>query len=316
MSANPEHCRECNGKFGSGPICQLCEAVARFGLFVRSPRCPREAGRVALDHLREAHRAVLEAAEDFWIRHPEDSVGVGGLKGKAASLGVPPSASGGTPGLSSQREVREDRPPPPTEESAEKREDFEPHRREEEGEKHHRRRKHHSHREGRSRSRRQKKEKRRSRSATPRPVKAEVRSPRSSPREKKRREVSPVAAPVEPLPPAGPEEEDFLEEEESEEEEVPRSPLDPVVEPSQPARRQNRLCPRTPSRSPGRRRWTGPIPAGHRRHTSEASRPPPRRPVSPAPASKKKKKKKNKGKGKRERQKEWLRQHRDRGYRR
>ena len=87
MSENPEHCQECNGKFGSGPVCPLCASVSRFGLFLRSPRCPREVGRIALEQLREVHRAVLEAAEDHWIRHPEDTAGVVVWKEKLPHLG-------------------------------------------------------------------------------------------------------------------------------------------------------------------------------------------------------------------------------------
>ena len=184
MSENPEHCQECNGKFGSGPICPLCASVNRFGLFLRSPRCPREVGRIALEQLREVHRAVLEAAEDHWIRHPEDTAGVGGLKGKAPSLGVPPPASGGAPSGGGVREGGQ-ATPPPAEVGSKKGDTREGHRHREKSEGHHHQRKHRSHQRERSRSRRREKSKRKSRSATPKPVKGEERSPRPSPTKKK-----------------------------------------------------------------------------------------------------------------------------------
>lgn len=229
MSENPEHCQECNGKFGSGPICPLCASVNRFGLFLRSPRCPREVGRIALEQLREVHRAVLEAAEDHWIRHPEDTAGVGGLKGKAPSLGVPPPASGGAPSGGGVREGGQ-ATPPPAEVGSKKEDTREGHRHREKSEGHHHQRKHRSHQRERSRSRRREKSKRKSRSATPKPVKGEERSPRPSPREKKRRGESPLAAPVSPGPALAPEREPSFEEEESEEEEASRSAIDPGVQ--------------------------------------------------------------------------------------
>ena len=316
MSANLEHCKECNGKFGSGPTCNLCEAVTRFGLFLRSPRCPREVGRVALGQLREAHRAVLEAAEDHWIHHPEDTAGVGGLRGKAPSLGIPPPASGGFSSGSAPGEER-GTAHPPVEAKDSKRSNREEPRLPERGVEDHHRRKHRTHREARSRTRGREKSKRKSRSATPRRVKAEQRSPRSSPREKKRREESPQAAPVAPGPPSPAEAEEPLEEEETEEEEASRSSLDPPVDPGREPRTRERSRPRPPSHSPPRRRWVGPIPSGSRRQTSEDHRPRSHRSESPRPAlPRRKKKKKNKGKNKRERQKQWLKENRGGHYRR
>lgn len=318
MSENPEHCQECNGKFGSGPICPLCASVNRFGLFLRSPRCPREVGRIALEQLREVHRAVLEAAEDHWIRHPEDTAGVGGLKGKAPSLGVPPPASGGAPSGGGVREGGQ-ATPPRAEVGSKKEDTREGHRHREKSEGHHHQRKHRSHQRERSRSRRREKSKRKSRSATPKPVKGEERSPRPFRREKKRRGESPLAAPVSPGPALDSEREPSFEEEESEEEEASRSAIDPPVEPGSAGERsRERHRPRPPSHSPPRERWVGPIPAGRRRQISEPRRSQPSRPVSPRPElpRRRKKKKKNKGKAKRERQKEWLQDHRGGRYRR
>ena len=278
MSATVAPCSECHGKFGSGPVCGVCETLLRLRLFVVSGRCPNSIGNFVGEKVREAHRLVLEEAERWWASQPVDPPCT---TSKAPPPQAPPLASGGGGEGEGQTEVKEEAKSEESQRRKDKKKDLV---HQEEEPKSHRR--HHSRRHRRSRSRRSgRKEKRRSRTPSPaKPVEPE-RSAKESPRSKKSRTEP------EPSEPSSSQEEIEVEPERpSGARRVPSSASRPTTE--------GRKA-RTPSRSPPkhRRRWEGPIPAYR-------SRQPPQQ----APAGKKKAKKKNKGITKRENHQRWLRE--------
>ena len=305
MSVDPAHCRECQGKFGAGPVCAVCDSLHKLGVWLRSPRCPAGVGRSSVERVREVQRSLLEEAEAYWAANLGTESVPGGLKGKASSPIPPPRASGGEgkggrasgSGASRERVVREELPPP-VDNQASKSPLSERHHREKV--RHHHRHRHHR---TRSRSRRGEKQKKRSVSRSPL-VRPPLPAPGTSPRIKKDREEGsrgvrdPSRSPFVEVK----EEVDYGEDDEEEEEESEEPRVEASPERPSPPRR-----PRPPSRSPqARGRWEGPIPAGHRRTGTTEER----RPLDRAPA--KKKKKKNKGKAKKERQKQWVRENRRR----
>ena len=107
-------CRECSGKFGAGPLCEVCGALYRIRSYLLSPRCPGALWEIVSERLTDLHRRVLEEAEEYWAKTsaaeaPDTSrhtqAGLAPLASGARSAGVPgpeeskqpesPGASGG-----------------------------------------------------------------------------------------------------------------------------------------------------------------------------------------------------------------------------
>lgn len=61
-------CRECSGKFGAGPLCEVCGALYRIRSYLLSPRCPGALWEIVSERLTDLHRRVLEEAEEYWAK--------------------------------------------------------------------------------------------------------------------------------------------------------------------------------------------------------------------------------------------------------
>ena len=104
MSVTP--CRECSGKFGAGPLCEVCGALQRIRSYLLSPRCPSALWESVSERLTDLHRRVLEEAEAFWAKDhntsppsgatpPASGVAPTGERKEGVPEPVPPVASGG-----------------------------------------------------------------------------------------------------------------------------------------------------------------------------------------------------------------------------
>ena len=292
MSGATGTCSECQGKFrpghlGAGGVCGTCEALLelRLRLFVASGRCPGDIGGFIEEKVRECHRLLLEEAERWWTAQSLPGSDPSGLQRvvKAPSPAGPPTASGGSRERGLVKEGEKKRPkeevPSPRQLEAERGRG-----KEERATSSHRR--HHKKREHTTK-------RRESRSPSHRPREDPAKRSSASNRPKKHREEEI------PDPPRADVKEELSEGSSSFED----VRVEQDRRPSQEAHRSSKeRAPRTPSRSPQRKRWQGPIPAGGRRQPERHQPGRSRRGT--------KKRKKNKGKKKRENHQRWLRENR------
>ena len=240
MSGPPNLCKECKGKFGLGNYCEVCENFLRLDFYLKSPRCPGVISPFVATKLREVHRLILEEAERYWASQPLDPEPVattpksgpplapgGSGKGAGKDKGVP-EAPEGTPEVRVKEEVDEFEEVPVEEPRHPRRSDRgseEKHKR--------KRRKHRGSESSEERVRRKKKE------VVDHSSRKKTRERSPAKEELKRRRAS---SPTSDLPRSG--------------ERASPSPRGARSAPSSASRR-----PKTPSFSPPRQKWEGPIPA-------------------------------------------------------
>lgn len=242
MSGPPNLCRECKGKFGLGNVCEVCSSLLRLDLYLKSPRCPGLLAPFVGGKLREAQRLILEEAESFWAAQAASEIPAG-VTPKAVTPVAPGGAAGG---VGRGAVAPEDRGRGSTEDTSrsDRPEDEFVEVKVEEPERHHRKSE-----KGEEKSKRKRRKHRGSESSGDRDRKKKAEPVEPSSR-KKTRERSP-------------EKQEELERKprhrSGRREPEPRRAASPGGERSAPSSGSRR--PRTPSHSPPREKWKGPIPA-------------------------------------------------------